>query len=168
MAEDSLLGENKKIPISMKFQAHVGEKPALELEDALGNKCISIAAAPIAQAVKAPVSEDEIRKQLSKLGDTPYVAENIVIDAERGLFLPVSVLNTLRRDCAAQLVRAARKAAPGSHARTVPAHPGKRGQWLVVFRFSFTISNDFFPFRNVRFRKCYALIATSCGRITFL
>ena len=114
MAEDSLLGENKKIPISMKFQAHVGEKPALELEDALGNKCISIAAAPVAQAVKAPVSEDEIRKQLSKLGDTPYVAENIVIDAERGLFLPVSVLNTLRRDCAAQLseLRAKRRPVP--------------------------------------------------------
>lgn len=113
-AENSLLGEHKKIQISMKFQAHVGEKPKLELEDALGNKCICTAAAPCAQAVKSPASEGEIRKQLSKLGETPYIAENIVIDAERGLFLPVSVLNTLRRDCTAQLseLRAKRRPVP--------------------------------------------------------
>lgn len=44
-----------------------------------------------------PTSFDNIKKQLSKLGNTPYVLNNLTIDLEPIWFIPVSVLNNLRR-----------------------------------------------------------------------
>ena len=48
-------------------------------------------------------SSEQIKKQLAKLGDTPFVA-NIVTDCTQGrYFLPISVLNQIRR-CAIELL----------------------------------------------------------------
>lgn len=102
-AENSLQADRRKVPVTLAFTAREGEKPVLEMRDACGNLCRAAAAVPAERARKEAVSEEEIRKQLGKLGDTPYIAEKIEICADSGLFLPISVLNTLRRDCAAQL-----------------------------------------------------------------
>ncbi len=45
-----------------------------------------------------PTSIDNIRKQLSKLGNTPYFLNNLTIDLNPIWFIPVFVLNNLRRD----------------------------------------------------------------------
>ncbi|MBQ8292375.1 MAG: U32 family peptidase [Bacilli bacterium] len=44
-----------------------------------------------------PTSSINIKKQLSKLGTTPYVLNNLTIDLEEKWFIPVSILNNLRR-----------------------------------------------------------------------
>ncbi|MEW5942930.1 MAG: U32 family peptidase [Pseudomonadota bacterium] len=51
-----------------------------------------------------------IREQLSKLGNTPFEAEDIILKLSAPWFIPVSALNALRRQAAEQL-EAARQAA---------------------------------------------------------
>lgn len=49
-------------------------------------------------ALKKSLEAEEVRKRLSKLGNTPFVLQNLEIDLEDGIFLPVSQLNELRRN----------------------------------------------------------------------
>lgn len=50
------------------------------------------------QAQKQSTSKDQALDQLSKLGGTPYYWVSLEADMESNLFLPVKVLNELRRD----------------------------------------------------------------------
>jgi len=54
-------------------------------------------------AVNRPTTEDEIRSQLEKLGDTPFKAGNVEINKEGDLLIPKSLLNGLRREAAERL-----------------------------------------------------------------
>ncbi len=51
----------------------------------------------IALATNTPTSLDNIKRQLEKLGNTPYTLRNFDTDLENKWFIPVSVLNNLRR-----------------------------------------------------------------------
>lgn len=52
----------------------------------------------VEMATSAPTSIDNIKKQLSKLGNTPYILNNLNIDFSPIWFIPVSILNNLRRE----------------------------------------------------------------------
>lgn len=52
-----------------------------------------------------PMEEAQLRKQLQKLGNTPFVWEELKIEMDGPLFIPVQDLNSLRRDAAEQLHR---------------------------------------------------------------
>ncbi|MBF8294423.1 MAG: hypothetical protein HW389_968 [Bacteroidetes bacterium] len=54
-------------------------------------------------AKKPEVALETIRTQLSKLGDTAFYAEGVTPGLKEAHFLPVGVLNQLRRDCIAAL-----------------------------------------------------------------
>ena len=49
-------------------------------------------------AKKAPLSKETVINQLSKTGDTPFKINNILVELDENLFLPVSTLNSLRRE----------------------------------------------------------------------
>lgn len=51
----------------------------------------------IEEAKKAPLSEERIVSNLTKLGDTVYNAKDIEIKLDDNIFMPVSTLNSLRR-----------------------------------------------------------------------
>lgn len=51
----------------------------------------------IQEAQKAPLSQDKIRKQLSKTGGTFFEAENIEVDIEEDIFFSMGEINALRR-----------------------------------------------------------------------
>jgi len=59
-------------------------------------------------ARKQDVAYETIKTQLSKLGDTIFNAKSVAIGLKQAFFLPVGVLNQLRRDCisALEVVRA--------------------------------------------------------------
>lgn len=48
-------------------------------------------------AINAPISEDTVRRSISKLGNTPFELSSLSITLNDGLMLPVSQLNELRR-----------------------------------------------------------------------
>ncbi len=60
-------------------------------------------------------SEDTIRKQLAKLGDTEFVCTNISITTSSMYFIPIKILNELRR----QLIAALRTVRDGSRPKMV-------------------------------------------------
>jgi len=55
------------------------------------------------KATGSPISEDSINQHLKKLGNTFFEPENIVIDLDNDIFIPISQLNTLRRSAVKKL-----------------------------------------------------------------
>ena len=52
---------------------------------------------PWEEAIKKPISNETIKKQLLKIGDLPYYIEKITINNNKRLFSPISEINELRR-----------------------------------------------------------------------
>ena len=94
---DSIKSENKKI----KLNAYLKIK-----KDALPQIYISyndfkveyIGETVVQEAVKAPLTEENVIVQLNKTGGTPFEFVNITVDLEENSFLTASALNTLRRN----------------------------------------------------------------------
>lgn len=92
-----------EVPIAMAFSAMIGQ-PAQISAVVLGE---SLEQAPKAQTIYGPVvematarglTEEAVTKQLSKTGDTGYRIDQLEIQLQEGSFLPVSMLNQMRRD----------------------------------------------------------------------
>ncbi len=58
-------------------------------------------------AINAPLDEIAVRKNLSKLGGTPFESCKIEIELDKGLILPISKLNALRRTAIDKITSAA-------------------------------------------------------------
>lgn len=58
----------------------------------------SASAGEVQYAQNQPMDEERIRKQMEKLGNTPYVWEELTIETEGNIFVPVKVLNEVRRE----------------------------------------------------------------------
>ncbi len=52
----------------------------------------------------APITADDIAGRMSKLGGTPFFAGNVTVEADEGLYLPASALNSLRRELCGALM----------------------------------------------------------------
>ena len=113
--------ESRRSPLRMRFSAVKGKFPTLEISDRQSNICQEIGAESVQTAQKSPTTADEIKKQLSKLGDTPFYAEEIHINVDSDIFIPVSVLNAMRRNAVTKLIeiRKNRKPITGA-AQSVP------------------------------------------------
>lgn len=87
--------ENRKTPVKMRFYCEEGVG-VLEARQGAFSARVS------AQAEQTPLlTAERIKEQLSKMGQTPFYAEDIEVD---GAFsIRVAALNQMRRDCAAQL-----------------------------------------------------------------
>lgn len=73
-------------PASVTFT--LTDKPYLKAE---------VAGDLVSPALKQPISEENIRKQLCKLGDTVFVADSIQIESDNNAFYPLKAINELRR-----------------------------------------------------------------------
>ncbi len=87
----------RKLPISIRFH-ETADGFSLQMDEA-----IQYFAYEKQLAKNAARAEQTIREQLSKLGDTPFVAAAVTIDWSQSYFLPISVLNEWRRKVAEQL-----------------------------------------------------------------
>ena len=79
--------------------------PAI-LEVSLGDICVCATGGEVQEAQNHPMDETRIRQQMEKLGNTPYMWEKLEIEMEKGIFLPVKVLNEVRREALALLEEA--------------------------------------------------------------
>ncbi|MDO4452865.1 MAG: DUF3656 domain-containing protein [Eubacteriales bacterium] len=73
------------------------------LELSMGKWKTSVKGEPPSQAQKQPLTEEKVRKQMQKTGNTSFSFENLRIDLEEDTFLPVYALNELRREGMEQL-----------------------------------------------------------------
>jgi putative protease len=94
----------KRVALTGKLVARVGERLRLELRDGVTTAHAEWAERPLEMAQKHPADAKSIREQLSRLGDTPYDLGEIEIELTGGPMIPKSVLNDLRRECVEQLL----------------------------------------------------------------
>lgn len=57
----------------------------------------------VQKASNQPVTEENIRKQIEKLGDTFFFAEEILVDKDTPIFYPLKQINELRRQAVSRL-----------------------------------------------------------------
>lgn len=60
----------------------------------------------VQEALKQPLSEEKIKAQLSKSGNTDFVVNELYLTMDEDIFMPVSALNQLRRDAFEVLTKA--------------------------------------------------------------
>ncbi len=94
--ERDFLAKDAKLGIRGKLVARVGENISFT---AYSQGCSVTAYHDIVQpALKQPMSLEKLRVPLEKTGDTLYYFEQIEIEADESIFVPVAWLNDLRRE----------------------------------------------------------------------
>jgi putative protease len=93
----------RRVALSARVVGGVGGALTLTLTDPDGHAATATWPGPLELATKRPTSRDELREQLSRLGDTPFELGDIAIALPEGVLVPRSVLNDLRRQTASAL-----------------------------------------------------------------
>lgn len=110
----ALAGETARrvVPVSMEFGATPdGFRLAMTVDTGEGKTLEWAVATPFEHQQANRPQEDNIRKQLSKLGGTIFEQKGLTIDQDaKGLFIPSSVLAQLRRDAVEAYGKALEKA----------------------------------------------------------
>ncbi len=98
------LYEKETPRFKVDFDFFMRENEKISLCAACGETNIKTDSDCVAEkAIKREINADDIREQLSKLGGTPFYAGEIITDIQKGLSIPVSAINKLRRDAVEKL-----------------------------------------------------------------
>ena len=102
--KEKYLGHELKTKCDIDCRLTLGEEAVISMTAYLGDRTIyeSVTGKVVEAASKRPMDKDSVLKQLGRLGNTPFEAENINIEINdggsgSGIFVPVSELNDLRR-----------------------------------------------------------------------
>lgn len=91
------------IPADMALIAYPGKPLALTMTD--GESSVTVTGDTAAPAQSRAMSEEDARRSLGKLSDTPFSLRTLTVQTA-GAFVPVSALNQLRREACQQLAEA--------------------------------------------------------------
>lgn len=107
--ENELLSITRKIKVHFSFIGKVGENAKLTIclnDKKISDKTISFTTKSdyiCEQAKSSGVTKDNIIKNLSKLGETPFIISDIDVNIDDNLFIPLVEINKLRRECTNKL-----------------------------------------------------------------
>ena len=93
----------RKQPIQIQVEAIVGKPLKVTVRD--GAYTATATSYIVEKAKTTPVSKERIAYQMEKLGNTPYVASEIQVDASLDAFIPIGNLNDVRRKAIIELER---------------------------------------------------------------
>ena len=93
---DNILSKDRLRYVNMIADISVGSNLSLSIYDEEGI-CASVTGGIVEEAQNAAVSEEELRKRLSKLGGTGLAIGDVAVNISGNPFIPVSTLNELRR-----------------------------------------------------------------------
>lgn len=86
----------KKLPVKMEFLAYIGQTTSLKIRfENFEAFVLGEGKAEISKTT--PVTDENITKQLNKLGGTPYTVDELVIKKDDNVFLSLKAINELRR-----------------------------------------------------------------------
>ncbi len=92
----------RKVPIDISAEIYEGKPSSLIMS--LGEKSVKVEGQAAEKAINAPISRENVEKCLSKLGDTPFSVGNMSISLGDNVMMPISALNSLRREGAEKLL----------------------------------------------------------------
>ena len=128
-------GEHRTVPVSLTAQVQ-GEMPmVLTARDPAGHT--AVVQGPCPQAARTrQTTADQVAGQLRKTGGTVYQAHQVQVDLAPGLSVPLSAVNSLRRQALEELDRARTQPLPGGPF-LVPAAPERGRAGVPAFTLSF-------------------------------
>lgn len=92
----------RKIPISIKVKANISKELFVEIGD--GINTVSMKGNEIQKSINSPISKDDILKQLTKLGNTPFICSDYSIENDDNIFIQIKELNEIRRELISKLI----------------------------------------------------------------
>jgi len=108
-------GITRKVPLAMHLT--MKKDLPLSLTVTAGEKTATVTGDIPLVAERAPMDAEMVKKNLCKLGNTPYTPERVEISLDEGLMLPVSRLNALRREALEKLTEITRTLPPQLESR---------------------------------------------------
>ena len=100
--KEKYIDSPKKAPINGYCYVKIGEPIMLTVS--YKDKSVTVTGPEAEKSLKTATTAESINKQLCKLGDTPFVFDELTIDCDTDVFVPVSVINDLRRRAAEELL----------------------------------------------------------------
>lgn len=95
-----------KTPVRVRARGRRGEPLELEAVDPDGNRAAARGTIPGEAALKHPLTEDVVRAQVERLGNTPFTLAGLDCDLDGVAMYPLSELNEVRRALTAALEQA--------------------------------------------------------------
>lgn len=99
--QDTFINTPEKLPVTIRAFFYVGKPAKVILE--WGNVSVQAEGTTVEQALKQPVTEENIQKQLCKLGDSSFYMKKVEIFMDAHSFYPLKQINELRRTAVAEL-----------------------------------------------------------------
>lgn len=93
--------EPLKHPVTVSARFQTGEPASVSLR--LGELSVQVTGEIVEPAKNQPVTEEDIKRQLGKLGDSCFSAEDIQVSVSGDGFYPLKQINELRREAVARL-----------------------------------------------------------------
>lgn len=90
----NVIGERRRL-VDMRVTVEA-DKPA-SLTATLGQKSVTVIGSIPDKAINRPLTEESVKKNIEKLGGTPFKLGRCEIKLDDGVILPISALNELRR-----------------------------------------------------------------------
>ena len=85
----------KKIPVKYKVIAKWGSNLSIKISD--GENEIIKEGSPVEKSKTSPITKERIEIQLKKLGNTPFITNNINIEMDNDIFISIGEINEIRR-----------------------------------------------------------------------
>ena len=130
-------GEHRLTPVTFAARVKAEQPVTLTVRDDAGHTADAVGEPP-QQAVNRPVTAEQIANQLRKTGGTVYRTEDVSVETEDGLALPLSAVNALRREALAKLDQARTAVPPRRVLPYVPPNtvknPGEPPAFSLSFR----------------------------------
>ena len=95
--------EVQDVPIFIEASLYKDEKARVKISD--GVNTVEVWGDIPQNAINRPTESEDIKKQLSKTGGTPYYIKKIEVSVDAGLSYPISSLNALRRQALEMLTK---------------------------------------------------------------
>ena len=108
ITQDYLLGKEfeniseKKINVTFDVKCNLNSSLVVSISD--GENTVTLEDGYIESALNVPTSKEVIIEKLSKLGDTPFTCNDFNIELDENVFVPMKVLNELRRRVCEELI----------------------------------------------------------------
>ena len=113
--------ETNRVPIHIYGIMKDGEAVKTGAADNDGHKVVAFMGVPD-KAIRQQVTEEQFKEHLGKTGGTPYFCEEVKVQVEPNLYLPVKAMNELRRNLVEKL-NTERQKAPERRSLPIPEMP---------------------------------------------
>jgi putative protease len=101
---ETYMEKEQRLGIKGLLTARIGEK--LKLTLSYGECAVTAYQEVVQEALKQPMTKEKLTAPIEKTGDTLYFMEELTVESEDNIFVPVAWLNEIRRDAINMLQKA--------------------------------------------------------------